>query len=171
MELFGVGAAEAFLVMVVTLIVVGPHRFPEIAREGGKWYKVARRYAAEVMTDVRGAMRELEEDVSLEDSGLRDVRELRDEVRRDITSEVDTIRRDARDISKGTDRDLREAGETPRPRGAGREPRRNEEQRTTVLQVPQGRQTPRPAADSEAADGETTGAGETGGPTSNGRAE
>ena len=35
MDLFGVGIFEALLVLVVALIVVGPNKFPEIARSAG----------------------------------------------------------------------------------------------------------------------------------------
>lgn len=51
------------MVFVITLIVVGPHRFPEIARQAGHYYRTARRYAAEVTSDVRSAVAELEAEV------------------------------------------------------------------------------------------------------------
>ena len=53
------------MVFVITLIVVGPHRFPEIARQGGRYYRMARRYASEVTSDVRGAIEELEAEVEV----------------------------------------------------------------------------------------------------------
>jgi Tat protein translocase TatB subunit len=52
MNLFGVGASEALVVLVLALIVVGPQRFPEIARQCGRWFKLARGYTDEVMKDV-----------------------------------------------------------------------------------------------------------------------
>ncbi|MDA0256561.1 MAG: twin-arginine translocase TatA/TatE family subunit [Chloroflexi bacterium] len=84
MELFGVGAMEALLVMVVALIVVGPHRFPEIARQGGRWYRIARRYANEVTKDVRGAMDELQTELEEEGSDLRAIRDLGKEMDADL---------------------------------------------------------------------------------------
>ena len=71
MELLGVGAAEAFVVLVIALIVVGPQRFPEIARQGGRYFRMARRYAAEVTSDVRGAMAELEAEVEQQKEELQ----------------------------------------------------------------------------------------------------
>ena len=44
MELFGVGIPEAGLILVIMLLVVGPNRFPQVAREAGKWYRIARAY-------------------------------------------------------------------------------------------------------------------------------
>lgn len=73
MELLGVGAAEALVVFVITLIVVGPQRFPEIARQGGRYYRIARRYATEVTNDVRGAIQELEAEVEAQKEELEAV--------------------------------------------------------------------------------------------------
>jgi sec-independent protein translocase protein TatB len=79
-ELFGVGAAEAVLVFVIALILVGPQRFPEIARQAGRWYQIARRYTAEMTKDVRGAIDDLEEEVKAETADLREVRTLGEEL-------------------------------------------------------------------------------------------
>ena len=84
MELLGVGAMEALLVLVVALIVVGPHRFPEIARQGGRWFRIARRYASEVTSDVRGAMEELQSEIEEEGEELRSIRDLGEEVEADL---------------------------------------------------------------------------------------
>ena len=45
MELLGVGATEAFVVLVISLIVVGVRPFPEIAPQGGRYVRMASRYA------------------------------------------------------------------------------------------------------------------------------
>jgi Tat protein translocase TatB subunit len=98
MDLFGVGAMEAGLILVVTLLVVGPHRFPEIAREGGKWYRTARRYANEVMKDVRGAMEELETEVKTQTEDLKEIRE----IGRDLSASGDETAREIREIGSQT---------------------------------------------------------------------
>ena len=111
MELFGVGALEAGLILVITLIVVGPQRFPEIAREGGRWYRTARRYANEVMGDVRGAMSELETEVKAQTEDLRSVREIGD----DLTATGRATRADLEAVGTSTSRNLeaRRAPEAP----------------------------------------------------------
>lgn len=76
MSLFGVGAMEAGLVLVIALVLVGPQRFPEIAREGGKWYRIARRFTAEVTKDLRVAVDEIESEIKAEAEELQSVREL-----------------------------------------------------------------------------------------------
>ncbi len=97
MELFGVGALEALLVLVITLVVVGPQRFPEIAREGGKWVRKARRFTAEVTAELREAYQELEDEVRAEGDDLRSVREIGEEVRTGLQESAADIRRIGRD--------------------------------------------------------------------------
>jgi Tat protein translocase TatB subunit len=106
MDLFGVGAMEAGLILVVTLLVVGPHRFPEIAREGGKWYRTARRYANEVMKDVRGAMEELETEVKTQTEDFKEIRE----IGRDLSTSGDQTFREIREIGSQT-RDTMDDGD------------------------------------------------------------
>ncbi|MBX7111501.1 MAG: twin-arginine translocase TatA/TatE family subunit [Dehalococcoidia bacterium] len=109
MELFGVGWMEAGLILVITLLVVGPERFPHIAREGGKYYRMARRYADEVMKDVRGAMEELESEVKTQ---TEDLREIRDIGRNFSTSGGDTLR-EIREIGTRTREAAGPAGGAP----------------------------------------------------------
>ena len=79
MELFGVGPLEALLVGVIAFILVGPDKFPELARQAGKWYRVARAFTADVMADVQGAVKEIEAEVdATTGGGLRSIRELTD---------------------------------------------------------------------------------------------
>lgn len=95
MELLGVGAAEALVVLVITLIVVGPNRFPEIARQVGRYYRVARRYATEVTADVRGAMNELESEVEQQHQELKTVQ---DEIAESISSSIEETREELQDV-------------------------------------------------------------------------
>jgi len=114
MELFGVGWMEAGLVLVVALLVVGPERFPQIAREGGKYYRMARRYANEVMKDVRGAMEELETEVKTQTGDLRDIRE----IGRDLSSSGGETIREIREIGVRT----RDAADSAHPPDEAGEP-------------------------------------------------
>lgn len=78
MNFFGVGPAEAGVIFAIALIVIGPQRFPEIMRQAGRWYRVARAYSNEVMKDVRAAVDEIEQEVRADTEDLRSVRELTD---------------------------------------------------------------------------------------------
>ena len=102
MELLGVGAAEALVVFVITLIVVGPNRFPEIARQSGRYYRIARRYAAEVTADVRGAMAELEAEVESQKSELEAVGTELTELSEGISETVEETRGDLHELDSST---------------------------------------------------------------------
>ena len=132
MQLFGVGALEALLVMVITLIVVGPQRFPEIARQGGRWFRVGRRFAADVTADFREALHEIEEEVVAEGDDLHAVREIGEEIGaglRENSADLDQLGRDteraAEQAGTGTERPASAAeqhdgdGEASRAHGGG----------------------------------------------------
>lgn len=121
MELFGVGAAEAFVVLVITLIVVGPQRFPEIARQGGRYYRMARRYAAEVTADVRGAMEELEAEVTHQQDEFKAAG---DDIASSISSSLNKTREELEDAGRETQALLSESAapltnEPASPNGSG----------------------------------------------------
>lgn len=103
MELFGVGPAEALLVLVIALIVIGPQRFPQYAREAAKWYRIGRRYAREITDEIRGAVGELDAEAGGTSGfggvlgGLHEVRDLA----RDLT---DSARADLRAVRDDTER-------------------------------------------------------------------
>lgn len=86
MQFFGVGASEAILVFVITLIVVGPKRFPEIARSGGRWYRIARRFTAEVTKDLRVAVDEIDAEIKSETGDLRSIRDLSKDIESDLNA-------------------------------------------------------------------------------------
>ncbi|MCK9485112.1 MAG: twin-arginine translocase TatA/TatE family subunit [Dehalococcoidia bacterium] len=109
MNFFGVGPAEAGVVFVIALIVIGPQRFPEIMRQAGRWYRVARAYSNEVMKDVRAAVDEIEQEVRAETDDLRSVRELTD-LKADL--------KDARESVEAIQRDTRDAAQTDAPDAA-----------------------------------------------------
>ncbi len=108
-ELFGVGAAEAVLVFVIALVLVGPQRFPDLARQGGRWYRIARRYTAEVTKDVRAAIDEIEEEVKAETGDLKVVREIGEEMQtqlKETGTDLDTIGKEMESDLKATGSEL-----------------------------------------------------------------
>lgn len=116
MNVFGVGAGEALLVLVIALMVVGPGRFPEIAREAGRWYRLARRYSTEVMADVRAAVDELESEVTAPGEDLRSIREIGTQFRNDLQEagrSVSEIGRDTRAVAEQETSRALAAGDAP----------------------------------------------------------
>lgn len=103
MNFFGVGPAEAGLVFVIALIVVGPQRFPEIMRSAGRWYRMARAYSNEVMKDVRSAVDDIEREVKAETDDLKSVRDFAD-----LGSDLREAQRDAESLGRETNAVLRD---------------------------------------------------------------
>lgn len=103
MNFFGVGPAEAALVFVIALIVIGPQKFPEVMRHAGRWYRVARAYSNEVMKDVRAAVDEIEREVNSETQDLREMRDLTDLKGdlREAREATDAVGRETRDAAAG----------------------------------------------------------------------
>ncbi len=86
MQFFGVGSSEAILVFVIALIVVGPSRFPEIARSGGRWFRIARRFTAEVTKDLRVAVDEIDAEIKSETGDLRSIRDISKDIESDLNA-------------------------------------------------------------------------------------
>lgn len=109
MQFFGVGSSEAILVFVIALIVVGPSRFPEIARSGGRWFRIARRFTAEVTKDLRVAVDEIDAEIKTETGDLRSIRDLS----KDIESDLNATARELDDAGTSREPTLLSAAGTP----------------------------------------------------------
>jgi sec-independent protein translocase protein TatB len=113
MNLFGVGASEALLVLVLAMIVVGPQRFPEIARQGGRWFRLARSYTDEVMKDVRSAVTEIEHEINDETSDFASFGDLTEDLR-SVREDVEAVTKDtATEAKAAVDSAEQAAAETP----------------------------------------------------------
>ncbi|MEE8336598.1 MAG: twin-arginine translocase TatA/TatE family subunit [Dehalococcoidia bacterium] len=120
-ELFGVGAAEAVLVFVIALVLVGPQRFPDLARQAGRWYRVGRRYTAEITKDVRAAIEEIEDEVKAETGDLQMVREIGEEMEtqlKETSSELDAIGEETQQAADGTSTTAATPATSSTPSGA-----------------------------------------------------
>ncbi|PZC40424.1 MAG: sec-independent protein translocase protein TatB [Chloroflexi bacterium] len=91
MDILGVGILEALLVMVVALIVVGPDKFPEIAKSAGRWFSVARNYAAEVKSDVQGIATEIESEVKREEDLVTNLNYELDQISKEASDNLPKI--------------------------------------------------------------------------------
>ncbi len=67
MEIFGIGLPEIMLIMAVALIVFGPERLPEIAREAGKWVRQFRQMTSDATSEIRTLTDELNIKQSLDE--------------------------------------------------------------------------------------------------------
>jgi sec-independent protein translocase protein TatB len=96
----GIGLPEIVLILVLTLIVVGPQRLPEMAVQLARLIRQLRGYASQVSGQLREEMGDLMQDYE----ALRgELRELREELRQSGQP--------LRDAAKAIDTDLRSAGQ------------------------------------------------------------
>ncbi len=56
MELFGVGAGELLLIMVLALVVIGPERLPEVASQVGRTVADLRRQANQLTAEFQHSL-------------------------------------------------------------------------------------------------------------------
>src|SRR3972149_4839856 len=70
MEVFGIGLPELLVILVLTLIVVGPQRLPEMAAQLGRLVRDFRRYTSELSRDITDALQDIEkEDTQVKEEG------------------------------------------------------------------------------------------------------
>jgi sec-independent protein translocase protein TatB len=99
MQLIGIGIPELLVILVLTVIVVGPDRLPEVAAQLARWIRQAQLYANHVRRDFSDVMSELERETG---ASREDLKAIGDVLRRDIktvTDEVDKAGREVRDAS------------------------------------------------------------------------
>ena len=95
MEFLGVGLPELLVIMVITLLVVGPQRLPEIAAQMGRFMRTFQRYTSQVTREFSETMRELEREYDEVKGDWRDVGQGLDETARSVNQELAAAASDA----------------------------------------------------------------------------
>ncbi len=67
--MFNVGGAEMLVIMVVALIVLGPNKLPDAARQAGKWMGEFRKISTGFQREMRDAMNQISDPLDLGSSG------------------------------------------------------------------------------------------------------
>jgi sec-independent protein translocase protein TatB len=82
MEILGIGPGEFILIMIVLLVVVGPERLPDLARQAGRMVVQARNWMQKSPDAalVLRARQEIEQELAVLKSSLVEVQSVRDEV-------------------------------------------------------------------------------------------
>jgi Tat protein translocase TatB subunit len=106
---FGIDAPELLVLLVVGLLVFGPERLPEMARQAGSWMRDLRRMVA-------NARRDLSEGIGVDEADLRRLQNLdpKSYVRRNVL--------DGLDLDLGLDDKARPKGRPAESRPANRQP-------------------------------------------------
>jgi Tat protein translocase TatB subunit len=112
---FGIEAPELLVLLVVGLLVFGPDRLPEMARQAGSWVRDLRRMVA-------NARRDLSEGIGVDEADLRKLQNLdpKSYVRRNVLDGLDL---DLRPDEKPAGRNGTRAGARDRAAAAQSGPR------------------------------------------------
>jgi sec-independent protein translocase protein TatB len=62
MQMFGVGILELMVILILTVIVVGPDRMPQVAADLARWIRQTRAYAKHLMGDFNEVIADLEKE-------------------------------------------------------------------------------------------------------------
>lgn len=92
--MFDVGFSEILVILLVSLVVIGPERLPKVARTMGNLLGRTQRYVNRIKQDVSSSI-ELEE--------LR-------EIERKAQAEADALQRSMQQVSSDIDHDLNQLG-------------------------------------------------------------
>jgi sec-independent protein translocase protein TatB len=102
MQMFGVGVLEMLLILVLTVIVVGPDKMPQLAADIGRWIRQTRAYARHLLGDFNEVVRELEKEANV---NREDWQEIANVVRRNTGAVGQELNRFGRDL-QAQQRDL-----------------------------------------------------------------
>jgi Tat protein translocase TatB subunit len=106
MEFFGIGLPELVVILVLTLIVVGPQRLPEVAAQIGRTIREFRRYSSGITKELLDAVQDLE----------REYQDLRGELRAvsgEIRDKAEAFGRELTDVADDVRDKLQVEGPTP----------------------------------------------------------
>ena len=96
MEFLGIGPAELLVILVLTLLVVGPQRLPEIAAQLGRFMRAFRRYSAQVTREFNETMHDLEQEYDQMKGEWKDVGQGLDDAAKSVNTELTAASNEAR---------------------------------------------------------------------------
>lgn len=96
MEFLGIGLPELLVILILTLIVVGPNRLPEMAAQLARLIRAARRYGNQVTKEFNEALHDLEQEYDDMKGEWKEVGEGLDKTASDIGKELKAADEDVR---------------------------------------------------------------------------
>jgi sec-independent protein translocase protein TatB len=117
--MFDIGFWEISLIMLVTLVVVGPERLPKLARTLGAWVNKGRRMISDVKAEVDRELRADELKGSLTGNAIDDLRKMAGEIKSagdELKSEVSSFQSTVAPTAPKTARVEAPAADSPLPK-------------------------------------------------------
>jgi sec-independent protein translocase protein TatB len=100
MQFLGIGLPELLLILILTALVVGPERMPEVAAQLARWIRQAQAYANYVRQDFTQVIGDLEKEVGASREDLKTIAEV---FRRDAGSVLDELNKAGQEFKDATD--------------------------------------------------------------------
>ena len=100
MQFLGIGLPELLLILILTVIVVGPERLPEVAAQLARFIRQAQAYANYVRKDFNEVIGELEKEVG---ANREDLKTIAEAFRRDTSSVFEEISKAGEEVKEATD--------------------------------------------------------------------
>ncbi len=110
MEFLGVGLPELLVILVITLLIVGPNRLPEMAAQIARAMREFRRYSSSLSRDVTEALEDLEKEYS---SIQEEWKEVGEAVTKDVKDMEEQVSGAVEEARAGLNVEEPSAGERP----------------------------------------------------------
>lgn len=108
MQMFGIGILELMVILLLTVIVVGPDRMPQVAADLARWIRQGRAYAKHLMGDFNEVVGELQKEANV---SQEDWQEISSVIKRNTTDVGKELTRAAKDAEEAGDLALAKANE------------------------------------------------------------
>jgi sec-independent protein translocase protein TatB len=94
MQFFGIGILELMVILMLTVIVVGPDRLPGVAADLARWIRQGRAYARYMMRDFNDVVTELQKEAGTNTEDLKEITNLLSRHTGDIGKELTNFTRE-----------------------------------------------------------------------------
>ena len=108
MQMFGIGILELLVILLLTVIVVGPDRVPQVAADLARWIRQGRAYAKHMLVDFNDVVGELQKEANV---SQEDWKEIANVVSRNTGELGKELTRAAKDAEEAGDLALAKASE------------------------------------------------------------
>ena len=108
MQMFGIGVMELLVIMLLTVLVVGPDRMPQVAADIARWIRQTRAYAKHLMGDFNSVVGELQKEANV---SQEDWKEITNQISRNTGELGKELQRAAHDVEEAGDIALAKAEE------------------------------------------------------------
>ncbi len=112
--MFDIGFWELLLIGIVTLVVVGPERLPDVARTAGVYIAKLRRFVAGVKSDINAELEtgELKKILGDQREQIRELKDIVDTTRKEMETSVSDVSKEVGGFSKSMEDRYKDMAET-----------------------------------------------------------